>query len=197
MSFDGEVGRAHVGHPNLDRAKALGAHPRPVGAHSLSNCHDHNVTCNGERHQGSSSVRARCGRRSPVAGRRSRTCYEFPYWLKRAFGADALRAALARRPRASNHPSAQQRAHSRPGAGAGRAELRPVMVLRTTHLRAADPIPNDLPAGTRHQGRSASRCDGLRPPLTPDTAEHQGWLSDRWLSPGRGRMRGRIVPRTT
>jgi hypothetical protein len=57
----------------------------------------------------------------------------------------------------------------------------------TTHRRAADPIPDRLHDGSRRQGRSASLRklrDGLRPPLTPATAEQEGWLSGRWLSPG-------------
>jgi hypothetical protein len=31
------------------------------------------------------------------------------------------------------------------------------------------------------------------PPMTPDTDEHLGWLSGRWLSPGLGRMLGRML----
>ena len=52
-----------------------------------------------------------------------------------------------------------------------------------SHLRAADPIHEDLHDAARHQGRHASLRDGRRPPLTPDTAEQLGWLSGRWLSP--------------
>ena len=51
------------------------------------------------------------------------------------------------------------------------ASWRLVTVRRSTHLRAADPSPDDLHAGARRQGRSASRCDDLRPPLTPTTTE--------------------------
>jgi hypothetical protein len=60
-------------------------------------------------------------------------------------------------------------------------------VRDSAHLRAADPIPKDLHAAARPQGRSASLRmlrDGLRPPLPPNTDEQQGWLSGRWLSPG-------------
>ena len=49
------------------------------------------------------------------------------------------------------------------------------------HRRAADPIANHLHDAARHQGRTALLRDGLRPPLTPDTAEQEGWLSGRWL----------------
>ncbi len=69
-----------------------------------------------------------------------------------------------------------------------------VMVRRVGHLRAADPIDDDVHAGARHQARSASRCDGLRPPLTPDTGEQGGWLSGRWLSPGRQEPRTPRAP---
>jgi hypothetical protein len=61
-----------------------------------------------------------------------------------------------------------------------------VTARHTTDLRAADPTYEDLHAGARHQGRCASLRDGLRPPWTPNTAEHEGWLSDRWLSSGLG-----------
>jgi hypothetical protein len=67
-----------------------------------------------------------------------------------------------------------------------------VTVCGATHLRAADPIDEDLHADARPQGRSASHGDGLRPPLPPDTDEQEGWLSGRWPSSGRGHMWGRM-----
>jgi hypothetical protein len=50
-----------------------------------------------------------------------------------------------------------------------------------SHLRAADPIHEDLHAGARPQGRYASLRDGLWPPLPPGTAEQEGWVSGQWL----------------
>jgi hypothetical protein len=41
---------------------------------------------------------------------------------------------------------------------------------------------DDLPAGARRQERYASRCDGLRPPLTSDIDGQLGWLSGWRLS---------------
>jgi hypothetical protein len=49
-----------------------------------------------------------------------------------------------------------------------------VTVCGLTRLRAADPMHEDLHAGARPQGRSASHRDGLRPPLPPDTDEQEG-----------------------
>ena len=40
------------------------------------------------------------------------------------------------------------------------------------------------------KGATASLRDGLRPPLTPDTAEQMGWLSVRWPSIGLGTNAG-------
>jgi hypothetical protein len=51
-----------------------------------------------------------------------------------------------------------------------------------THRRSTDPIDDDLHADTRPRERDASLRDGLRPPLTPDADEQQGWLSGRRLS---------------
>jgi len=59
-----------------------------------------------------------------------------------------------------------------------------ITARNATHHRASDPIPNDLHAGARHQGRRASLRDGLRPPLTPSTVEQAGWLSGRWHHSG-------------
>jgi hypothetical protein len=55
-------------------------------------------------------------------------------------------------------------------------------LMLSFHLRAADPMAEDLHAAVRPQGRYASLRDGLRPPLPPDTDEQEGWLSGRWLS---------------
>ena len=72
----------------------------------------------------------------------------------------------------------------------GRAPSNPtkpdvVRVRSSTHRRAADAIPKGLHDAGRHQGRAASLRklrDGLRPPMTPATAEQLGGLSGRWLS---------------
>ena len=155
------------------------------------------------------ALRPRCSR-LPRAGSRDRTSlagtsaraarplrsgYDFLYWLKCACGAralrrrgPALRACGAGAPvptrtpplrawTARRAPRPQTSAHD-PRARASRRNL--------AHHRAADPIPNGLHGTGRHQGHFVSLRDDLRPPLTPTTAEQLGWLSGRWLSPGRG-----------
>lgn len=57
----------------------------------------------------------------------------------------------------------------------------PSRLFRRPDAHAADPIQQDLHAGTR-QGRYASLRDGLRPPLTPDTTRAGYWVGGSPLS---------------
>ena len=109
---------------------------------------------------GSSAPSARPGG-TPRCGRRWRAVLAHP---TRSKGAD-IEGARFRQETSAIHFDRR----------AGQGEI-------STHRRAADPIPEGLHAGARHQGRRASLRDGLRPPLTPNTAEQGGWLSDRWFS---------------
>jgi hypothetical protein len=86
---------------------------------------------------------------------------DFPYCLKRAFGArGALRAALARRPRAPRFtgPERQKSADAPKDTDAHvqHGHHRWLTVRSRTRHPAADPVPHDLHAGPRRQGRSAS-----------------------------------------
>ena len=136
--------------------------------------------------------RRRIARHRPTSNVRPGIGYEFPYWLKRAFGAMVG-------PRAAGGAGAPS-SRTPPPRGCECTETAPVPIRKSavelsetgitarssTHRRATDPLPNGLHVGTRRPGRSASLRDDLRPPLTPATAEQQGWLSGRLLSSGQG-----------
>jgi len=84
----------------------------------------------------------------------------------------ALRAALARHPRAPpSHREGARITKTRTPAG---------HATSTSSLRSAAPLTTEPPT------RSLTIC-------TPAHRHQEGWLSGRWLSPGLGRMRGRML----
>ena len=95
----------------------------------------------------------------------NRSGYEFLYCFKRAFGADALRAALARRPRASNHASTRQSTHP---ARSRRSTSSTIDSHGPSHHSPPSRRPDPQRSARRHP---ASRAHSVAPRWPPATLD--------------------------